>query len=77
MPIDSIDMTQRIIDHLLSAKDQKDDLKGLTLALYNKEMKNLSKIITYNLSQLISKDIIIKQKSHNGKTYFKLSRSHK
>jgi hypothetical protein len=72
---DSIDMTQKIIDHLLSANGQKDDLEGLTLSLYNKEMKNLSKVITNTLSQLVSKGIIKQIKNHNGRRYFKLSDS--
>lgn len=74
---DSIEMTQKIIDHLLSANDQKDDLKGLTLALYNKEIKNLSKVIYNTLSQLVSKGIIKQVKNHNGRSYFKLSDSFK
>ena len=74
---DSIDMTQKIIDHLLSANGKKDDLKGLTLALYNEEMKNLSEVITRTLSQLISKGIIKQVKNHNGRSYFKLSDSFK
>ena len=74
---DTIDMTQKIIDHLLSTNNKKDDLEGLTLALYNKEMKNLSKVINNTLSQLVSKGIIKQVKNHNGQSYFKLSDSFK
>lgn len=71
------DMKQKIIDHLQSIHNQQDDLKGLTLALYNKEMKNLSDVIVNTISRLITTGVLKEIKTKNGNRYYKLLDSNK
>ncbi len=67
-----INLSKRIIEHLRLNKDRRDELDGIVIAIYEKEMKKLSEKIIYNLAEFIAKGIIIENVDQNGKRYYKL-----
>lgn len=63
----------RIIEHLKLKKDMKDDLNGITLAIYETEMSKLSERFMITLSHLIEKGIITKSENQDKKIYYQLT----
>ncbi len=72
MSDNKIYLSQRIIEHLNVKETEGDDLNGLVLAIYEKEMKKLSENIIKTVSDLILKEIITEYQHQNGKRYYKL-----
>jgi predicted transcriptional regulator with HTH domain len=62
-----------IIQHLLDTKDHKDDLDGISLSVFDKEMKNLSDDILTGIEELVSKGLIVECKNSSGEKYYRLS----
>ena len=72
MSDNQIYFSQRIIAHLRVKKMEGDDLNGIVLTIYEKEMKKLSEKIIKTLSDLILKKIITEYQHQNGKRFYKL-----
>ena len=51
----------------------KDDLNGITLAIYETEMSKLSERFMITLSHLIEKGIITKSENQDKKIYYQLT----
>ena len=67
----------RIIEHLKHKKDMRDDLNGITLAIYNTEMSKLSERFMITLSHLIEKGIITKSENQDKKIYYQQTNNSK
>lgn len=65
-------LSHKIIEHLMSKENMQDDISGLVLDIYEKEMKQLSEKIIKHLSELKEKGIITEYKDGKGKQYYKL-----
>ena len=79
-------LSQKIIGHLSSKSiNKEDDLNGICLAIFEKEINNLSdKIfkefsdtIIKELSKLVEKEIITAYKDQNDKLFYRLVKSNK
>lgn len=79
-------LSQKIIGHLSSKSiNKEDDLNGICLAIFEKEINNwsdkmfkdLSDKIIKGLSELIDKGIITEYKDQNEKLYYRLVKSNK
>ena len=70
------DLSERIIEHLMLKEEMQDDLEGIVVGIYNKEMEKLSERITKSLSDLITKGKITIIKIHNGKRIYQLTKKH-
>ena len=68
-------MSDIIIQHLLKKKDHKDDLEGISLFVYENELKNLSNEIMSTISDLISKGLLKELKNSSGQKCYQLSDS--
>jgi len=66
------DLSERIIEHLISKDNMQDDLEGIVLGIYDKEMKRLSERILCGLSDLVAKKKIIEIKRKNEKRIYQL-----
>jgi hypothetical protein len=80
------DISQKIIGHLRSKSIIKeDDLNGICLSIFEKEINNLSdkmfkdfsNTIIKELSELIDKGIIKEHKDQNEKLFYRLANSNK
>ena len=65
-------LSNRIIDHLKQKQDGRDDLDGLVIAIYEKEMKRLTEKIMNDLADLIAKGVVAEYENNNGKRGLKL-----
>ena len=65
-------LSHKIIEHLMSKENMQDDLSGLVLDIYAKEMKQLSEKIIKHLAGLKENGIIIEHKDEKGNLYYKL-----
>jgi len=63
-------LSDGIIQHLLQKKDHKDDLEGITLFIYEKELKNLSNEIMDVLADLVTHDLLVEYEHPEGKKYY-------
>ena len=63
-------LSDRIILHLLEQKGNKDDLEGITLFFYEKELKNLSNEILDALADLIAQNLLVESENTDGKKYY-------
>ena len=68
----NVDLSEKIIEHLRLKKKTGDDLSGIVLAIYQKELKELSDKILNNLSELIKRGSITEIRYKDGKRYYKL-----
>ena len=66
-------MSDNIIQHLLQKKDHKDDLEGISLFVYEKELKNLSGEIISTIGDLVSKGLLKELKNSSGQKCYPLS----
>lgn len=66
-------MSRRIIKHLLDKKDHTDDLDGITLFVYENEVKELSDKVITTIGDLLSKGLLIESVHPSGKNYYQLS----
>ena len=64
---------KEITQHLRKKKDHKDDLEGIVIFFYKKELKNLSDEILSSLADLLSKGIIAELKNSSGQKCYQLS----
>lgn len=64
---------KEITQHLRGKKDHKDDLEGIIMFFYKKELKNLSDEILSSLADLLSKGIITELKNSSGQKCYQLS----
>jgi hypothetical protein len=78
---DQTSISHKIIEHISSKSiNKEDDLNGICLAIFEKEInelsdkmfKDFSDIIIKELSELINKGIITEGKDQSGKHYYKL-----
>ena len=67
-------LSRKIVEHLMSKEKMKDDLEGISLAIYESGITNVSKKLNMILSQLISKGIIIQTVDHHNKKYYNLTK---
>ena len=65
-------VAQRIIEHLKLKNYRGDDLDGITIAIYDQEMKVLSRQIVKDLAELITEGIISETMDQDGKRRYKL-----
>jgi hypothetical protein len=81
-----LDLPQKIIMHLTSKSiNKEDDLNGICLAIFEKEINKLSDkmfndfsdTIIKELSELIDKGIIKEHKDQNEKLFYRLVNSNK
>jgi|WetSurMetagenome_2_1015567.scaffolds.fasta_scaffold56293_2 hypothetical protein len=66
-------LSDGIIQHLLERKDHKDDIEGITLFIYEKELKNLSNEIMDVLADLVTHDLLVEHEDTEGKKYYLIS----
>ena len=66
-------LSQEIIKYLNSKEGKRDDLDGIVIAIYENEIKNLTKKIMNELAMLLAKGIITEFKNHDGKNWFKFT----
>lgn len=80
------DLPQKIIEHLSSKSiNKEDDLNGICLAIFEKEInklsdkmfKDFSDTIIKELSELVEKEIITEYKDQNDKLFYRLVKSNK
>ncbi len=64
-----------IIKHLQKKKDHQDDLEGILLIVYEKELKNLSGEILTAICDLVSQGILMESKNSSGQKCYQLSDS--
>ena len=69
---ENIILFSRITEHLKLKEDRQDDLNGIILSIYEKEIKNVSDKVVVTLSQMIKNGIIVELKDQNGKSYYHL-----
>jgi hypothetical protein len=69
----TIDISENIIEHLMSRDNMQDDLSEIALAVYNKEINKLSERVVDQLTILMHKGII-KRINENDRSYYKLVR---
>jgi hypothetical protein len=69
-------INQRIIQHLMEKKGHKDNIEGITLMIYEKEIKHLSDQIMDAIFDLLSRGLIVESSSSSGQKYYQLSDSH-
>jgi hypothetical protein len=74
--INQKNLSDRIIRHLLDKNDHKDDLSGITLFIYENEVKELSGEVMNSIGILLSKGLIKEAESSTGKKYYLLSDNH-
>lgn len=72
---DQTNLSQRIIEHLRPKEDGRDDLDGIVIAIYEKEMKKLSANIMNDLAELLAKGIVSEYVEEKGKRYYTLIKS--
>jgi len=65
-------LSHKIIEHLMSKENYQDDLSGLVLDIYAKEMKQLSDKIIKHIAGLEDQGIIEEFKDDKGRKFFKL-----
>ena len=65
-------LADKILSHLENRSDGKDDLDGLIISIYEKEMKSLTENIMKELAVLITKGIIVEHENHYGKRWVQL-----
>ena len=71
--INQNNISEKIIEHLKSKADHRDNLDGIVIAIYEKEMKRLTENIIRNLSTLIKKGIVIQTMNYNDVFWYGLS----
>ena len=69
----SNEIRNSIIQHLLNNKDHIDDIEGISLFVYNKEIKNLSDEILAEILELISNGLVVEREDFPDKKYYQLS----
>lgn len=69
-------MSDFIIQHLLRKKDHQDDLEGISLFIYEKELKNLSSEIISAINELVSKGLLKELENPSGQKSYQLSNSY-
>ena len=69
----TIDISENIIEHLMSRDNMQDDLSEIALVVYNKEINKLSERVVDQLTILMHKGII-KRINKNDRSYYKLVR---
>ncbi len=74
---EQIEFSERIIEHLMNKEQMSDDLEGIVLGIYDKEMKKLSEKIMKSLSCLVAKRKIIETKGMDGKMVYQLLKDKK
>ncbi len=60
-------MSDRIIKYLLDKKDHQDDLEGITLFVYENEVKELSGEVMNAIGILLSKGLLKECENSDGK----------
>ncbi len=65
-----------IIQHLLKKKDHKDDLEGISIFVYEKELENLSGEIMSTIGDLVAKGLLKVSENSVGQKKYQLSNSH-
>ncbi|HED05070.1 MAG TPA: hypothetical protein ENI61_00115 [Ignavibacteria bacterium] len=84
--INQSNLSQKIIEHLNSESiNKEDDLIGICLAIFEKEInklsdkmfKDFSDTIFKELSELVGKGIITEYKNQNEKLFYRLVNSNK
>jgi len=63
---------RRILTHLKSKVDHRDNLDGILLGIYEQEIQRLSNRIFRNLGYLISIGTIVEVQNADGSTYYRL-----
>ena len=70
---DQSKLSKRIIEHLMLRAEMKDDLEGIAIGIYDREIKELSMEIDRSLKNLINKGIIVLSNvTKDGKQYYQL-----
>jgi hypothetical protein len=64
---------RKIVEYLMAKKDHKDDLDGILLGVFEKEIEHLSKTTLQNLGHLISTGIIEEEKNGDGAGWYKIT----
>jgi len=57
----------------MDKKDRKDDLDGILLGVFEKEIERLSKTTLQNIGYLISMGIIEEEKNGDGTVWYKIA----
>jgi hypothetical protein len=66
---------RRIIHYLDAKTEGKDNLNGILLGLFEKEIQHLTRLVLSNVGYLISIGAIEEIKSGNGKKFYQMAKS--
>jgi len=64
---------KKILEYLMAKQDHKDDLDGILLGVFEREIERLSRTTLQNIGYLISMGIIEEEKNGDGTGWYKIT----
>jgi hypothetical protein len=64
---------KKILEYLMAKQDHKDDLDGILLGVFEKEIERLSRTTLQSIGYLISMGILVEEKNGDGTGWYRMT----